>query len=136
MSLDAVRKALGLEPTRGHTVGEPRKTPAGRRLEGVWKETFFGYSKDFSGRRDFFSAALEFARCLDGRSDFIKRVRADRGLVALYIDLKGCENFGDVMSAELAALIFSLGIDFGIELFPKSTKRSENKSATPRPRRR
>jgi hypothetical protein len=131
ISLDAIREALSLEPTHGHTVGAPRKTPIGRPLEGVWSETFFGHSKEFDCRRDFFAAALEFARSLSERSGFIRRIRADGGLVAIYVDLKGCENFGDVMAPELLSLLSSLDIDFGIEIFPRSEKRSRGRSSRP-----
>jgi hypothetical protein len=117
LSLDAITNELHLEPSHGHSVGEPRKTPAGRPLSGVWRETFWGYTKACSGRRDFVSASIELLETLNGSADFFRRIRKEKGLVAIYVDLMGCENFRDTLTIAKMAYFQSLGVDFGVEVF-------------------
>ena len=118
MSLRIITSELDMIPTQGHTVGEPRVTPTGRKLEGVWNETFFGYKLVFRGRRDFFAEPIALARSLLRRSEFLRKLRDEGGTISIYIDIYGYRNFGDTIAFEEMKLFSSLGIDLGIELFP------------------
>ncbi len=118
MSFSFITEQLGMQPTHGFNVGEPRRTPKGNLLGGANNETFWGYNKKVYRHRDFFGYAVKFVESLQERHAFITDIRSSGGTVAVYIDLTGAKNIGSFLTTEQLAYIASVGIDVGVEYFP------------------
>src|ERR1700729_473564 len=46
MPVDEISRRLGSNPDRGWTAGDPRTTPRGRALPGLWKESYWAKGVD------------------------------------------------------------------------------------------
>ena len=113
-----ISETLNLQPHHGHSVGEDKVTLKGKKLEGQWKETFWGYTKEFDGDFYFFDSAVEFCTVLKKHVNFLMSIKDTGGKLGLYVDLIECKNIGDTLNPESMMLFASLGITLGIELFP------------------
>ena len=118
LSYNSISSELGLEGERGYSVGAPRETPTGQRLDGTWQETSWGYFPIFEENSYFFESAVKFVRSISKHSEFLQSVSRSGGLVALYIDVFGGKNTGDVIKPDDMALFVSTGITLGVEVFP------------------
>ena len=117
-SLEEISKSMGLEPHQGYSVGTQKMTPKGTFVNGINRETFFGRVEQFFDRKDFFGCAVNLAESLSERRDFFWKIRSEGGRVAIYIDLIGSQNVGDVLLPQQIEKISHLGMDFGVEVFP------------------
>jgi hypothetical protein len=109
---------MGVNPNVQHEVGAQRTAPNGNDIGGYWPQTLWSYWVQIEGRRNFFDAAIDLLRTFEMQKDFFRRIRSEGGMVAVYLDLNGCENFGDVISVENIQYVASLGVELGVELFP------------------
>lgn len=118
LSLIAISNEMPIERHQGHGVGEKRKTPKGTELEGVYGETFWGYSEHIYGRRDFLSCATSLLDSLQGKRDFFLDVVSSGGKVAVYVDILDGKNIGDVLTPKQLESFSLMGVELGVEFFP------------------
>jgi hypothetical protein len=105
---------MGRTPVRSWAVGEPRRTPAGTALEGVYRETYcvfdIGRGNDGELARFLGKAVAE----LDGAKSLFWDLRQTGGFINFYITWTAGER-GEVFDSALLSNIARLGIDLGIE---------------------
>jgi len=119
MSPDTITRRLGLAPQYSWARGEPRRTPAGTRLGGVRKETMWRHVIRKKGRRNFFGGLREFVTRLRRKRDFLAQLTSGGGRVTLIVNLPGDVNMGDVLEPQTLRLLSELGMELGVEVFPK-----------------
>ncbi len=119
-SMDPARisTVLGKKPKHSWKVGEPRATPDGKRLPGVYPTSYWVSSEDVTGKRLFFKDVLELVSRLEPSSQFIAEIVDGGGFVSITVQLPGERNIGDSMDWPGLARIAALKIELGIEVFP------------------
>jgi Domain of unknown function (DUF4279) len=119
---DVITRAMGLVPLRAWRRGEPRFSPKGTRLEGVWRDTrwihVFELDRDATVERAV-AAALD---TLSPASRFLTTLRETGGTAELIITLSGDAHHGASVSAEQLKALADLGVSLGIEVFPGASR--------------
>ncbi|ALG68206.1 DUF4279 domain-containing protein [Beggiatoa leptomitoformis] len=113
-----ITEQLGLLPFRHQRFGEPRMTPTGTPLAGLWKNSSWSCRLECDGKRAFFKNIDEFVTKLDTHRKFLSNLVLSGGSVYLGISFLGRNNIGDVLSWQSMEKMVKLKIDLGIEVFP------------------
>lgn len=112
-----ITRALGLEPSHSHGVGEQRRTPK-RELPGVYRDTHWRYNRRFEAGDQWFHAQVaEFVAALAPHRQFLEKVRSSGGSTTLILQFLGDGYHGDNISHATLEAINLLGLDIGIEVY-------------------
>lgn len=118
LATDEWRKALRLRPGRSWIAGEPRATPTGRPLSGVYKESYCYFDlKDGVGADEFDRALRSTTRRIARHANLARRWRRDGGTLVYYATISGKDEMGFELDPSLLVEIGRLGIVLGIEAF-------------------
>lgn len=118
MSADEITVGLGMAPSAVWPVGEPRRTPKGNPLPGVYEESKWSKSYHVSVERRLFRPAIEILNDLEQRAEFIDDLVSTGGTVEVSLDLPGGRNFGDSITPSELRRFASLQVGLGFEVFP------------------
>jgi hypothetical protein len=113
-----ITREIGLEPASSWRCGEPRFTPKGTRLEGVWRDTRWTHEFDMGDVATLEEAIASSADRLAGARRLLSSLRQTGGTVELIVTLPGDAYQGASIPFALLHDLASLGIDLGIEVFP------------------
>jgi hypothetical protein len=115
---DEITSGLGLRPGITHAVGDHRRPPKGRLLDGVRPDTRWRHSRYFGTREQWFHRPLaEFVEELAARRDFLHRIRATGGEAVVVVEFLGDGYFGDKIPLSTLAMLVDLRLDLGFEVF-------------------
>jgi hypothetical protein len=114
---DEISNALNLVGHFVHKVGDPRRTPTGRELGGLYRDTRWRHRVRYQVRKQHFSAEVtSFVNGLVPHRAFLNGLRESGGRAQIIIAfLDGY--FGDDLSQATLAKMAELGLDLGIECF-------------------
>jgi hypothetical protein len=119
MSADEISRELQLEAHFSHNVGEPRVTPKGTSLPGVYQDTRWRHTVRHTLQDQWFANhAKQFIESLKPHREVLARFRADGGRTMLILQFLNDDYFGDEIRCATLATMIDLGLDFGIECFP------------------
>ncbi|NGO51922.1 DUF4279 domain-containing protein [Allomesorhizobium camelthorni] len=117
MDPDEITTALQMEPKRAWKAGEPRTTPKGTPIAGVFRQTYW-YANVCEGRMPPQELAEELDQVLDGLipyQAFLTRLREEGGrsefFVGFYLGDQAGETYPSTMLAKMAALGLDLSLD-------------------------
>lgn len=114
--LDRITSLMKCAPEIGRSVGEERRTPKGKKLDGKNPETHWIKSLKYKG--DSLPDAIEKAISEFGRQSAVGReIRQSGGRVEFFIGWFFDKNGGDVLSAELLGRLADLGIDLSFDVY-------------------
>ena len=108
---------LGLEPKWNHKIGEPRITPKGALLGGVYDCSYCSFALTPCGNEDL-HALLD--RVVDGllqHEALFHRIRDDRGRAEFFVGWYSTGNTGDTLSSLLLSKLGALGIDLALDVY-------------------
>jgi hypothetical protein len=114
---EEITEQLRLVPHLCHTVGHPRRTPAGTSLPGVYRESVWGYTKGVEGKRAFFDDVVALIDALEPSAAYLVDCAETGGRMFLAVDLLSDANIGDLLSWPQLARLSALRIDLGVEVF-------------------
>jgi hypothetical protein len=114
-----VARETGLEPLRYWQRGEPRVTPKGTRLEGVWPDTRCTYGFDLENVATVEAAIASAIDRLAGARGLLARLRETGGTAELIVSLPGDAYLGASIPVESLQALAETGVGLGIEVFPK-----------------
>ncbi|MFC3550718.1 hypothetical protein ACFOLC_06765 [Lysobacter cavernae] len=116
--------ALGLTPKRSWRAGQPRPTPHGNALAGVYRDSY-GYAeltpdeqaRDWSREHveDFLDGVQQR---LSMHRDRFHAFTAQGGRCGLFIGLFSEQNFGFEISPDLSAAMAALKLTLGFDIYP------------------
>jgi len=113
-----ISKALGLVAHTSHAVGEPRKTPKGKRLPGTYTDTRWRHQRRHTVEEQWFADELAgFVENLRPRGEALAMLRASGGMTTLIVHFLGEGHFGDEIGYDTLATIVELGLSLEIECF-------------------
>jgi hypothetical protein len=115
---EEITEGLGLLPKFVHPVGQPRKTPKGTQLEGVYPDTRWRHCRSHETINQWFVQTLaDFVEELRPRKAFLNRLRSTGGKAQVIIKFLGDGYFGDTIPLSTLSLLLELGLDLGLEVF-------------------
>lgn len=109
---------LGLTPHMIQPVGQPRVTPTGTPLEGLWRATRWSHIVRYRVTNQFFVPQLTaFVEPLKPHSAFFHELIGSGGTIDVLLSMIDTYHVGDSVPAALLRQMADLGIDFGFESF-------------------
>jgi hypothetical protein len=127
MNPEVITTKLGKKPSRLWIAGEPRTTPKGNKIEGIWKESYWTAPlhprKSISSRKTQFESFLSTALDeLAPHSRFIKTILAGGGRAEFFVGLFGDKNYGFELEPELLQRIGKIGLRLSLDIYPENSK--------------
>lgn len=125
LATDEWPKALRLRAGRSWVAGEPRATPTGRQLSGVYRQSYCYFDlKDGVGADEFGRALRSATQRIARHANLARRWRRHRGTLEYYVTISGKDDMGLEIDPILLVEIGRLGIVLGIEAFATRQRRS------------
>jgi hypothetical protein len=113
-----ITNALGLKAQRFYRVGDRRVTPKGKLLEGVYPETRWRYSVQYSPSDQWFAGKVELLLDrLEPHKKFLRQLSDTGGKLFLIVQFLGDAYFSDNLPRSTLARIIDLGLGLGIERY-------------------
>jgi hypothetical protein len=114
----AISAALGLEPIITHRVGDPRQTPKGDLLGGLYRDTRWRYREEHIVEDQWFSTEITaLVDRLAPHKDFFTALGSTGGRGCVSIQFLDDDYYGDELPVATLAKLVALGLSFGIERF-------------------
>jgi hypothetical protein len=113
-----ITREMGLAPSHSWRRGDPRTTPKGARLEGVWRDTRWSHPFQLGANATIETALATALDELSGARRYLARLRATGGSAELIISLPGGIYLGASVDSERLKALADLGVSLGIEVFP------------------
>lgn len=123
---DKITDKLEMQPQRAWKAGQPRQTPKGTPLDGIYSESYW-YAKLTDGERTSEGTQLEdyvehFCGQLSPHRKFFHHVRKEGGKVELYASSHSKRNYGFEFSPALTKKLSDLGLTLLIDIYPYEQK--------------
>ena len=113
-----ISRQLGLSPFRSMRRGEPRVTPKGAPLPGLWPDTRWNHVVFFDATQSATAAIDRWLARLEGCAAFLGKLRATGADIGLNLNLPGTAHRGESLEIATLAKAAALGVGIGIEVFP------------------
>jgi hypothetical protein len=119
----AITHEMGLDPKRAWKAGDPRLTPKGTPLEGIYRESYWLTQLVPNGEGSSKNLPLEvkldeLVKQLDSSREFFARIRTEGGRVEFFIGMFGLQSFGFELSPLLLGSVESLGLALHFDIYP------------------
>jgi hypothetical protein len=130
-----ITRSLGIEPQHSWKAGEPRRSPAGDELEGLYHQSYWtGRLMDepqlSSERASVESVLLQLLSQLSRSSyDFLQQLNADGGAAELVVSLFSRGVLRLDLSPESSALLGRLRLTIALDIHPHSPRTAPIQSA-------
>jgi len=121
MPLADIQSKIPLEMRNGWSTGMPRITPTGVVFGGASPDTYWNYSTDVKGRRDFFGFTIDFLDALLKEQSvkmLFQEITDTGGNIGVDIYIAPNANIGDVLDSEQMSFLLRNKISIGVEYFP------------------
>jgi hypothetical protein len=120
---EEITRAFNIQPKYFSEAGQPRKTPKGKLLEGVYRESY--WSADpfshgaYSSADDLVEDVLtEVLQVLESHKIFIQKLRGESARVLLQVSSFSRRNYAFQFSPELLGRCAALGICLVHDVYP------------------
>jgi hypothetical protein len=118
-----ITQTLGIEPQHTWKAGEPRRDPAGRSLEGAYRDSYWmarlmEEPKLSSAQLSVESVLLQTLAHLRRSQAFLEQLHAEGGVAELQISLYAREDFRLELSDETLGLLGRLGLAVALDVHP------------------
>jgi hypothetical protein len=109
---------LDLVPHVKWSIGEQRKTPKGRKLKGIYDETYCTFKIEHE-EDEFISTLLSrMNKTLKKKMPFLSNLISTGGSIEYFIGWYLDENAGDIFDSDLLKELSDLGISLSFDLYP------------------
>jgi hypothetical protein len=116
---------IRIKPLWSWMVGQPRSTPQGDKLSGIYEDTYWTAKLHVQKRRssrklsleDFLSEQIERLKVSER---FFKHIRRTGGQIAFFVGIFCDKNSGVEIPSTLLASMGKLGIDLLLDIYPEN----------------
>jgi hypothetical protein len=115
-----VSKTLNLLPRTSHRAGDPRKTPSGRPLEGVYPTGHWGAELELVEGEDLEHFLWRLLEALRPAKNFLARIHNDNGEVECFIGIFATKLCDQIIHAELLNELGQFGISLRLDYYHNS----------------
>ncbi len=112
-----ITRTLGLKPTSTHRAGEPRFTPKGTALPGLWPDTRWSGGLDEFDGLEVEAAIKSFLEIVERHAGFWKSLAASKGSAEMICSLDGGHYQGLSIDPNLLRSLADLNIGLGLEIY-------------------
>ena len=116
-----ITREFGFLPLRAWRCGEPRFTPKGTRLGGIWRDTRWSHGFELEENATIEAAIASALEKLAMTGRFLATLLETGGTAELILSLPGDAHQGASIRVEVLRRLADLGVSLGIELFPKTS---------------
>lgn len=120
LSLSDLCEILGGAPSIGHSVGEKRKTPKGRMLDGSHTHSLWGRNIDYYQTKEIFPSVMEFVFDMEARGANFRHLKEIGAQVNINVDVFSDSSVASVLRVIDLEILCSRGIVLGLELFKRN----------------
>jgi hypothetical protein len=118
-----ITSALGIQPNAFCEAGQPRKTPKGTPLEGVYRESYWNADPfnrgEYSSTDDLAEDALaEVLQLIEPHKAFIHRLRHEGARVLVQVSSFSGRNYALELPPELLGRFAALGVGLAHDVYP------------------
>jgi hypothetical protein len=114
----AITSTLGIQPNDSHRAGDPRRTPTGSPLGGVYDRSFWRHSFSPPDDSDLPAFLHRVAATLQRHREFFRSLRETGGDTELFVGLfSEGTNIGATIAHDLMAVLADLSIDIGLDIY-------------------
>jgi Domain of unknown function (DUF4279) len=122
-----ISSALGLEAHSAHRVGDPRKTPKGTPLAGIYPDTRWRHCVECSVTGQWFAAEVtKLLDRLEPQKAFFANLKSTDGNASIIVQFFGDGYLSDAVPLSDLSRLVELGLEFGIECFADSHPRYDS----------
>jgi len=114
-----ISAALDLTPGRATRAGEPRTTPKGDPLEGVYEFSCWTHEFDTSHVTDLTEYLPSVITLLNVHASFLSGIVRDGGSVELFCGVFADGNWDECFHHSLLRKLSDLGIDLRLDVYPQ-----------------
>lgn len=116
---ERVSSALGISPQHAWKAGEPRKTPKGEPLPGVYPSSYWSFRRDVKEDAALDEFLASWLRELGPHASLLQGISSSGGRVEFYVTWKYGATPRDTFSRGLLLAMADLGIDLSLEAFER-----------------
>jgi hypothetical protein len=129
MDPEQISEVLAIKPKRFWKVGEPRQTPKGTPLAGTNRDTYWT-AEIVAGRwpLNVNEAIYDVLKKLVRHRSFLHHIRAEDGVVELFVGWFFENQSGDVLTHQCLALAGDLKIDLSFDIYPPDQPQHEDET--------
>ena len=120
---EEITRVLGIRPSNSSEAGQPRKTPKGTSLEGVYRESYWNADPfdrgEYSSTDDLAEDALtEVLQILEPHKEFIQNLRGEGARILLQVSSFSGRNYAFEFSPEFLGRCAALGVSLAHDVYP------------------
>lgn len=115
-------KILGMTPKWLYRAGEPRVSPKGELLGGVYPSNYCVIELVTGSDSSLSEFVDEQTRALLVHKELFKNIKKSSGRVEFFLGWFIDENFGEILLSETLMLMGELGIDLSFDIYPPEKK--------------
>jgi hypothetical protein len=120
---EEISRVLGIQPSASFEAGQPRKTPKGTPLEGVYRESYWNADPfdrgEYSSTDDLAEDALtEVLQVIEPHKVFIQKLRGEGARILVQISSFSGRNYAFELSPELLGRFAALGVGLAHDVYP------------------
>jgi len=114
---EAIARTLGLKLEFAHTVGQLRKTPKGRALEGTYESTYCCFTLLPKRSGNFIDGIEELLPLLNSHEDFLKKINSEGGKAELFVGVFVEQTTGFSLEIEIMSVLVDLSVELSVEFY-------------------
>ncbi|NOJ80181.1 DUF4279 domain-containing protein [Myxococcus xanthus] len=114
---ERVSSALGINPQHAWKAGEPRRTPEGESLPGVYPSGYWSIRRDLSEEAALDEFLASWVRELEPHASLLQEISSSGGNAEFYVIWKYGATPRDTLGRGLLLAMAALGIDLSLEVF-------------------
>jgi len=114
---EAIAQKLALSPVFGYTVGDQRRTPKGRLLEGVNERTYCYFDIIPKQAGDFIDGLRQAISRLDFYGEFFRELTREGGRVELYAGIFVEGSTGFTLSVNDLEALRRMALELSVEVY-------------------
>ncbi len=123
---DIASQRLNLVPSRSHRKGDPRTTPIGTPLEGVYKSGYWSVKLETLDGEDLAEFLFRIAQQLHPAKEYLRSVVDDGGTIECFIGIFITGLCDQILPAKLLTQLGELGISLRLDYYKFSDNTESN----------
>jgi hypothetical protein len=120
---------LNLRPKWLHKIGEARRTPKGRQLDGFYESSYCSFQLNIKNNEGLYNAIDGAADLFSPYKDLFHRIRNDGGRVEFFVGWFSENNTGEILDFALLGKLHELQIDLALDIYGGAGEQRRLKSA-------
>jgi len=120
-----------LQPKWSHKIGEARKTPKGRALDGFYESSYCSFQLSIKKNERLHDAINDAIDFFIPHKDLFHRIRNDGGRAEFFIGWYSENNTGEIFDFTLLGRLHELQIDLALDVYGAEKQHTCSSSTTP-----